>query len=95
MGAYDREKELLFQAAASPLGIVVASLELELDIKRLEKARQGEAQLAGLEFRRDPENPKERLWIVKVQRQGAPKALAEPPPKALDPAAINLEDLRL
>lgn len=65
--------EFLYQALASPLGVVIAVSDAQKALQRLYQARaaaQDEA-LAGLQFRRSPIAPDTEIWIIKAKPDGA------------------------
>ena len=68
------ELEILYQAVASPLGLVVKTSDFQLAQQRLYKARResGDLELDRLQFRHSPHAPDE-LWIVKGPDPNAKK----------------------
>jgi hypothetical protein len=89
---------LLFQAAGSKLGIVVATCDIVQDLQRLYAAyRIDKASLPPLEFRKSPWKPREEIWIVRVERETKPDPGAPPPPAVgdIDLEALSLGDLGL
>lgn len=66
----EQERELLYRAMASPLGLVIAVSDFSLAQQRLYKARRdlSDPDLAKLQFRRSPLKPEAELWIVKEGR---------------------------
>lgn len=90
--ALDLERELLFQAMAAPIGIVIQTEELDLDLVRLGKARAAEPETRAIEIRRSPASPQTELWLVRVEK--IPKAPATPAPmEAAPPPAIEIISL--
>jgi len=69
---------LLYQALASPAGVVLAVTDFQACQQKLYQARKrsGDPDLAGLQFRRSPTSPDSELWIVK----GAAPVTKEPSP---------------
>lgn len=63
----DELLSLLYQALASPRGIVLAVTDFVPCQAKLYKARKdsGDPALAALQFRRSPQNPEGEIWIVK------------------------------
>jgi len=59
--------EILYQAMASPYGLVVAVDDFTKDQAKFYAARResGDPSLDVLQFRRSPFNPQSELWIVK------------------------------
>jgi hypothetical protein len=59
--------EILYQALASPIGLVIAVGDFVKDQAKLYQARSksGDPDLEVLQFRRSPHNPEQELWIVK------------------------------
>lgn len=93
--ALELEKELLFQAMAAPIGIVIQTEELDLAQVNLGKARKAEPSCHQIEVRRSPRSPLTELWLVKVDKipLPPPPAKADEPPVAI--ASISLKDLGL
>ena len=60
---------LLYQALASPIGIVVHSTNPQAAKGRLYAARKLDPQLAQLQFRTPATNPESELWIVREHVQ--------------------------
>lgn len=87
---YSTEKELLYMAAASQYGIVVATMDMQRDVSALNMAKRQEQEfLPRMEIRRSPWDPNNELWIVKI-KEAPPQAGEEfeaPPP------AITINDL--
>lgn len=59
--------EILYQALGSPIGIEVSAPDVAFAIQKLYKARRdsGDPDLDCLQFRRCPQAPEEKIWIVK------------------------------
>jgi hypothetical protein len=74
----DELEALLYQALASPLGIVLVVSDFHLAQQRLYAARKGlgDPALNALAFRHSPQDPHTELWIV---RNTAPTFLPERP----------------
>lgn len=102
-----RERELLFQAAASEHGLVLATANWQADVQALHQAKRIEqASLPPIVIMRSPWNPHGEIWIVKVKkavkqprvskRSGAgAMGDLERPPDAVLPDEITLGDLGL
>lgn len=73
MANYEAQ-EILYQALASPLGLVLQVSNFTTANQALYRARAavGDPALAVLQFRRNPDNPNE-LWIVKGGKVELPK----------------------
>ncbi len=59
--------EILYQALGSPIGIEVTAPDVAFAIQKLYAAKRqaGDPDLDCLQFRRCPQAPNERIWIVK------------------------------
>lgn len=94
--ALELEKELLFQAMAAPIGIVVQTEELDLAQVNFGKARKAEPSCHAIEVRRSPRAPLTELWLVKTAKiplPPAPAPSADIPPPAIQ--GLSLKDLGL
>lgn len=91
---FTSEKELLYMAAASEYGIVIATMDLQRDIAALNSAKRLEQEfLPKMEVRRSPWDPNNELWIVKITAHAPQAEGSEAPPPAI---SINdLSDLEL
>jgi hypothetical protein len=67
MAALLSELEVLYQALATPYGVVVECNNFNLAQQRLYKARReaGDPELARLQIRRSPYRPDAELWLVR------------------------------
>jgi hypothetical protein len=65
------EIEYLYQALASPIGIVLEVSDVGIAQQRLYKARRdsGDPELDRLQLRRSPFLPESELWVVKGPRK--------------------------
>lgn len=61
------ELEFLYQAMATPYGVVLEVSDFKLAQQRLYKARResGDPELGCLQIRRSPYQPDNELWLVK------------------------------
>lgn len=68
------ELELLYQALASPLGIVIRVDNFQLAQAKLYAARRqsGDPELACLQLRHSPFDPEQELWIIRGQPSHTP-----------------------
>lgn len=75
------ELELLYQALASPIGIVVRTSNFSLCQQRFYRARReaGDPALDCLQLRRSPFAPEGEIWIVKGGAHSAQKGQDDPP----------------
>ena len=76
----DQSLELLYQAAAAPLGIVISVGDFKACQQRLYTARResGDPALAALEFRQSPHGDG-TLWIVKPAAKVSPPDIGPTP----------------
>ena len=93
---YEHERGLIYQAASSQLGIVVATTEMQSDLGRLYAAYRRERDLIPkLEFRKSPWNPLGEIWIIKVAEvpKAPPGEPSEVPPPAIGTVDIDFDEL--
>lgn len=74
------ELEILYQAAASPCGVVVLTDNVQLALQRFYKARKAanDEALSCLQLRRNPQKPEEEIWIINQGKRANAEPEAEP-----------------
>ncbi len=79
--------DLLYQAAQSPLGLVLEVEDFAKATQALYAARrlQGDPLLSGLQFRRSPTDPDYEVWIVRLTPAPPP-----PSPESAVAEALSL-----